>query len=91
MMRGGDDRAVEAVAACALAYLLSDRGEYDAARALLAEGLTIECELRSKQGIQRLYTVQATSSCSGSMSVNGGVVLSARSGSFVTRSRTTRR
>src|SRR5439155_26425160 len=41
------------VAACALAYLLSDRGEYDAARALLAEGLTIEYELRSKQGIQR--------------------------------------
>src|SRR3989442_5048249 len=35
----------------------------------------------SKQGIQRLYTVQATSSGSGSMSVNGGVVLSARSGS----------
>ena len=35
----------------------------------------------SREGIQRVYSVQATASCGGSMKVQGGVVLSSRSGS----------
>jgi predicted ATPase/DNA-binding CsgD family transcriptional regulator len=44
---------MQAVAAWALGCLLADRGEYEPAVALLGESLTIECELKSKQGIHR--------------------------------------
>src|SRR5207249_3805498 len=42
-----------AVAAWGLGCLLSAQGEHDAAMVLLGESLTIEWELKSKQGIHR--------------------------------------